>query len=85
MFPALVGKEELLINQQVSEIIVMETNSSSPMVSMEGVHDRAVDDDAKGDGEELVIDEENDPFDISTDSDPLDDDDDLINGLNRSR
>jgi hypothetical protein len=34
----------------------------------------AVDDDAKGDERELVIDE-NEPFDIPTDSDPLNADD----------
>ena len=52
----------------------MEPHSSSPMVLMEGVHDRAVNDDAKRDGEELINDEENEPFDIPTESDTSDDD-----------
>jgi hypothetical protein len=75
VFPALVGKAERSINQQMSEIIVMEPHSSSPMVLMEGVHDRAVNNDAKGDGGELVNEEENEPFDFQTDSDASDDDD----------
>jgi hypothetical protein len=59
----------------MSEIIVMEPHSSSPMVLMESVHDRAVNDDAKVDGGELVNEEENEPFDILTDLDASDDDD----------